>query len=58
MLDRLYLGFSLSVIDGIHKPVMIHDGNIDGVSAQVYVDVFGCYGVDEYIYFSRCSCLC
>lgn len=47
MLDRLYLGF--------HLRVMIHDGNIDGLSAQVYVDVSGRYGVEEYIDFSRCS---
>ena len=38
---------------------MIHDGNIDGLSAQFYVvDVFGRYGVDEYMHFSRCPCLC
>ena len=29
---------------------MIHDGNIDGLSAQFYVvDVFGRYGVDIFI---------
>ena len=30
--------------------IMIHDGNIDGLSAQFYVvDVFGRYGVDIFI---------
>lgn len=29
--------------------IMIHDGNIDGLFAQVQVDVFGRYGVDIFI---------
>lgn len=40
------------VINGVLKLIMIYEGNIGGLSAQVQVDIFGRYGVDVYIYCS------